>query len=71
MQLAQPASAFRLMADTRARGGDGLLEPLWPGLPETDLPALDPSIADPDGRGFAGVLELFAGVLADLGPSRV
>jgi hypothetical protein len=71
VQLAQPLSAFRLMADTLARGGDGLLEPLWPGLPETDLPALDASIADPDGRGFAGVLQLFAGVLADLGPSGV
>jgi hypothetical protein len=71
VQLSQPTSAFRLMADTLARGGDGLLEPLWPGLPETDLPSLDASIADPDGRGFAGVLQLFAGVLADLGPSRV
>lgn len=59
------------MADTLARGGDGLLEPLWPGLPETDLAALDAAIADPDGRGFAGVLQLFAAVLADLGPSGV
>ena len=71
VQLAQPLPAFRLMADTLNSGGDGLLEPLWPGLPETDLPALDASIADPDGRGFAAVLQLFAGVLADLGPSRV
>ncbi|HEY7265205.1 MAG TPA: hypothetical protein VH589_27450 [Trebonia sp.] len=71
IQLAQPASAFRLMADTLAHGGEGLLEPLWPGLPETDLPALDSTIADPDGRGFADVLQLFAGVLADLGPSQV
>jgi len=69
VQLAQPSSAFRLMADTLARGGDGLLEPLWPGLPETDLPALDASIADPDGRGFGGILQLFAAVLADLGPT--
>ena len=59
------------MADTLARGGDGLLEPLWPGLPETDLPALDADIADPDGRGFAPILQLFAGVLADLGGSGV
>ena len=71
VQLAQPTSAFRLLAETLARGGDGLLEPLWPGLPESELLALDAAIADPDGRGFAGVLQLFAGVLAELGDNRV
>ena len=71
IQLAQPLPAFRLMAETLERGGDGLLEPLWPGLPESELPALDAQIADPDGRGFVGVLQLFAGVLAELGSSGV
>lgn len=71
VRLAQPRSAFTLLAETLQRGGDGLLEPLWPGLPEAELPALDAGIADPDGRGFSAVLQLFAGVLADLGSGAV
>lgn len=71
VQLAQPRSAFQLMSDTLTRGGDGLLEPLWPGLPVADLPALSPDIADPEGRGFAGMLQLFAAVLAELGTGGV
>ena len=71
VQLAQPGPAYALMAQTLARGGDGLLEPLWPGLPESELPALDAAIADPDGREVGSVLQLFASVLADLGSSGV
>jgi hypothetical protein len=71
VRLAQPRSAFTLLAETLERGGDGQIQPLWPGLPEAELPALDAAIADPDGRGFPVVLELFAAVLSDLGPDRV
>jgi hypothetical protein len=71
VRLAQPVSAFKLVQEIVARGGDGLVEPLWPGLPETELPAVDRAIADPEGRGFPSVLELFASILADLGPNRV
>ncbi|MEO5711344.1 MAG: hypothetical protein ABIQ59_16165 [Nocardioidaceae bacterium] len=69
VQLAQPGPAYALMAQTLARGGDGLLEPLWSGLPESELPALDVAIADPDGREVSSMLQLFASVLADLGSS--
>ncbi len=71
VRLFQPSSAFDLLREIVARGGDGLLEPLWAGLPETELLALDRAIADPDGRGFSAILEGFASVLADLGPDRV
>jgi hypothetical protein len=67
----QPRSAFELVREIVDRGGDGLVEPLWRGLPETELPALDRQIADPDGRGFPVILGTFAGILAGLGPLRV
>ncbi|WP_394836663.1 hypothetical protein LVJ94_07120 [Pendulispora rubella] len=66
-----PRAAFTLVSEILARGGDGLIEPLWPGLPETELPALPRTIADPDGRGFPTILATFADLLAGLGPSRV
>lgn len=64
-------SAFEVVREMVDRGGDGLVEPIWPGLPETDLPALDPGIADPDGRGFRAISATFAAILAGLGPSGV
>jgi hypothetical protein len=67
----QMRSAFELIREIVGRGGDGLVEPLWRGLPEADLPALDARIADPDGRGFPAISGIFASVLAGLGGSRV
>jgi hypothetical protein len=67
----QMKSAFELVREIVARGGDGLVEALWPGLPEAELPALDARIADPDGRGFPAISGSFAAVLAGLGDSRV
>jgi hypothetical protein len=66
-----PRAAFSLVHEIVARGGDGLVQPLWRGLPESEVPALDRSIADPEGRGFPVVLGTFASVLSDLGASRV
>ncbi|WP_394847002.1 hypothetical protein LZC95_05985 [Pendulispora brunnea] len=66
-----PRTAFTLVSEILARGGDGLIEPLWSGLPESELPALPRTIADPDGRGFPTILATFADLLATLGPSRV
>lgn len=66
-----PRSAFSLVSEVVARGGDGLIQPLWRGLPESELPALDRAIADPDGRGFPVVLGSFAAVLSELGDTRV
>jgi len=66
-----PRAAFSLITEIVGRGGDGLVEPLWRGLPVTELPALDRAIADPDGRGFSPILAGFADVLAGLGASRV
>jgi predicted xylose isomerase-like sugar epimerase len=63
--------AFELVKEITERGGDGLVEPLWPGLPETEILPADQAIADPEGRGFAAVLGAFAALLADLGQSRV
>ena len=71
VRLDQPRAAFELVREIVERGGDGLVEPLWPGLPTADLPALDRAIADPEGRGFSTILGLFASLLADLGPDRV
>ena len=67
----QMKSAFEVLREIVDRGGDGLVEPLWRGLPEADLPALDARIADPDGRGFPAISGIFASVLAGLGDSRV
>lgn len=66
----QMRSAFELMREILERGGDGLIEALWRGLPETELPALDARIADPDGRGFPTISGIFATILAGLGDSR-
>jgi hypothetical protein len=71
VRLTQPRSAFALVREIVDRGGDGLVEPLWPGLPEAELPAIDKALADPEGRGFSAVLGLFVEVLAGLGPERV
>ena len=71
VRMAEPRSAFGWAREVVDRGGDGLCEPLWPGLPETELPALDAAIADPDGRSFDAVVALFADLLADLGPNGV
>lgn len=71
LRTLQMRSAFELFREVVDRGGDGLMEPLWRGLPETELPALDARIADPDGRGFPALLGMFASVLAGLGDSRV
>jgi hypothetical protein len=67
----QMTSAFEVIREILDRGGDGLLEALWRGLPEADLPALDARIADPDGRGFPAISGIFASVLAGLGDTRV
>jgi hypothetical protein len=67
----QMKSAFVLVQEILARGGDGLLEALWRGLPESDLLPLDARIADPDGRGFPAISAIFASILAGLGDSHV
>jgi phosphatidylserine/phosphatidylglycerophosphate/cardiolipin synthase-like enzyme len=64
-------SAFEVVREMIERGGDGLVEPLWPGLPEIELPALQADIADPDGRGFRAISATFAAIIAGLGPSGV
>lgn len=71
VRLTQQRSAFEFMRELIERGGDGLVEPLWPGLPETELLPIDKDIADPDGRGFPAVLGMFADLLARLGPDHV
>lgn len=71
VRLAQQTSAFELIREIVGRGGDGLLEPLWQGLPLSELPALDRAIADPEGRNFSAVLGLFTAFLAELGQDRV
>ena len=71
VRLRDARAAFGLIAEIVARGGDGLVEPLWRGLPESDLPALDRAIADPDGRGFSVILGTVADILAGLGQSGV
>ncbi|RYY57437.1 MAG: hypothetical protein EOO09_02385 [Chitinophagaceae bacterium] len=70
-RLSLPVSAAELFREILDRGGDGLVEPLWKGIKETDLPAFDRKIADPDGRDFNSVAGLFASVLAALGNARV
>ena len=71
VRLDRTRPAFELVREIVERGGDGLVEPLWPGLPTSELPALDRAIADPDGRGFSTILGTFADILAGLGPERV
>jgi hypothetical protein len=71
VRLADPRSAFELLRETLDNGGEGELEGLWTGLPETELPALDVALADPDGRDFSAVLAGFAAALAGLGENRL
>jgi len=71
VRLEQPRAAFELVREIVERGGDGLVEPLWLGLPTAELPALDRAIADPEGHDFPAILGLFASILADLGSDRV
>jgi phosphatidylserine/phosphatidylglycerophosphate/cardiolipin synthase-like enzyme len=71
VRLNQQRSAFELVHEIVERGGDGLVEPLWPGLQETELLPVDRAIADPEGRGSAAVLGAFAELLASLGQDRV
>jgi hypothetical protein len=66
-----PGAAFLLVKEIVSRGGDGLVEPLWPGLSDSVVLPLAREIADPDGRGFPVVLGSFADLLAELGPSGV
>jgi hypothetical protein len=71
VRLSKQKSAFELIREIIERGGDGLVEPLWPGLPETELLPVDEAIANPEGRGFSVILGTFADVLAGLGQDRV
>ena len=70
MRLNQPLSAFKLIKEIAERGGDGLVEPLWDGLPLSELSAQDKAIADSDGRDFSAVAGIFAALLADLGADK-
>ncbi len=70
VQLTNPLSSFKVFKQIVERGGDGLVEPLWEGLSEDDLPSLDKSIADPEGRDFSSVIGGFAAILSDLGADR-
>lgn len=70
VRLNQPLSTFKLIKEIVERGGDGLVEPLWDGLPLSELSAQDKAIADPDGRGFSAVAGTFTALLADLGADK-
>ncbi len=67
----QMKSAFELFREVVARGGDGLMEPLWRGLPEADLPALDAAHCRSGWARLPSVTGSFAAVLAGLSDSRV
>ncbi|WP_199041165.1 hypothetical protein [Glycomyces salinus] len=70
-QLAGRRSAFRLMHRTVENGGEGEVQPKWPGLPETEIVAPSKDIVDPEGGEFSAVLDGLAAVLAGLGPERL
>jgi phosphatidylserine/phosphatidylglycerophosphate/cardiolipin synthase-like enzyme len=71
VRLSHPVKAFQLIQEILDRGGDGFIEPVWPGLSESELPALDRRIADPEGRDFSAAIGIFTDVLSGLGQSRV
>ncbi|MCH7230801.1 hypothetical protein L0U85_08055 [Glycomyces sp. L485] len=70
-QLAGRCSAFRLMYRTVANGGEGEVQPSWPGLPESDILAPSKDIVDPEGREFSSLLDGLAAALAGLGSDRL
>lgn len=72
VRLAQMRSAFDLVAETLALGGEGKIAPLWPG--PSDILAQSPAIADPEGRDFDDALTALAALaaaLSALGPERI
>jgi hypothetical protein len=70
-QLAGRRSAFELMRRTVENGGEGEVHRPWPGLPETELPALAKDIADPEGKTFNVLGAALAAALADLGDDHL
>lgn len=70
-QLASRRAAFELMRRVVENGGEGEVEPLWPGLPEAELLPIDKDLADPDGKSFSSELTGLLAALAALGPDRL
>lgn len=71
VRLEGQRSAFGWVRELVGRGGDGLVEPLWAGLPEAELPAMEAALADPNGRAFPAALALFGDLIAGLGADGV
>jgi hypothetical protein len=66
-RLAEPESAFGLLAELLAAGGLGRCTPVWAGPADTSVIAQSDAIADPDGvdADGSGLLSLFGALLLD------
>lgn len=74
VRLAQMRSAFDLVSETLAAGGEGKISPLWPGPSDGEVLAQAAAIADPEGRDFENsltTLAALAAALAALGGTRI
>lgn len=72
VRLAQMSASFELFREVLDHGGEGLIQPLWPG--PSEVLAQGRAIADPEGRDFdADVLAgaLLSAALSTLGGERV
>lgn len=64
VRLAQPASAFSVVAELLNQGGEGRLSAIWAGPDDTSVLPQTDDVADPDGANGASFATFIAGALA-------
>ena len=66
-RLAEPESAFDVLADLLASGGLGRCSPVWSGPTDTSVIPQSDAVADPDGvdEDGSGLLALFGTLLIE------
>ena len=67
LQLADPSSAFELMRQTLANNGEGVIQSIWRGLPESTVLSMAADIANPEGRDFSVEAGTLAAAISALG----
>src|SRR5258707_1017575 len=64
VRLAQPESAFSVVAELLNEGGEGRLTPIWAGPTDTSVLPQTDNVADPDGADGASFATFIAAAVA-------